>query len=497
MASQLLSINDFPPDLLSEIFLWMAEATSDRKYMKSVRIARSLITSVCSHWRSVGLELAPFWAVIQATMLNADDDIQNAIEMTEILLERSKGCLLMIILESSINCTPLLDILLAHVERWRLIRLNLPSTLHRYLLCAQGKLHRLQKIRLQGNEHIITSDPENGEQVEGLPSPYGLYENVPNLHTVDVSTFPFSIESIPLPWAQLKAFSASVTTEEVQRISELAPALEDWRIAEKGAFVPATVIRRSLPPLLRLTNLFIRSNSFLGFDLSYLPPLPALESLSLENRSNSSTLHWLENETFHELIRKISPHARAFTYHGVENCLVLPSALGTVQNLTKLSVRSSYRYPAGGVARFFHTLTFSDPASSGGCLLPKLEDILFQFKGGLPEKEVMTMIISRCFTDAEGKRIPSVLGVSCLRSVDLIFAARQKNHAAYIYSSLVSTHCAARMAVLRSQGLRIAIQNGPQKISEEFLSLPDTLEGVDGVFLEDSFFSSPYLSPSH
>ncbi|ESK84488.1 hypothetical protein Moror_6168 [Moniliophthora roreri MCA 2997] len=111
-----LSINAFPVELLTEIFL-LCRSTGRKSDPSTPTLAN--IISVCRYWRSIALELPYLWSTIALY----DPRDQHA-RMVEQWLTRSKACPLTLIVRHAEDSAPdatqkIITLAMKHLRRWK------------------------------------------------------------------------------------------------------------------------------------------------------------------------------------------------------------------------------------------------------------------------------------------------------------------------------------------------------------------------------------------
>ncbi|KAF8160660.1 hypothetical protein B0H34DRAFT_795548 [Crassisporium funariophilum] len=200
----LSSFRHFPPELLTEIFFHCVDEEDDPKSNE----APWKLGHVCHHWRRIALDAPSLWANLPPTYLGTLKKAvaKRLLARLSTLLERSSDAVLSFHLythHASPLDTPILDLLLAHCERWEKVSLEVSGVTVRQFLRVKGRLNSLRSltfcIRRSGEQHL------------------DLFEAAPMLTKVNLHPWD---GMLALPWSQLTDFE-----EESPHVANLAHVL--------------------------------------------------------------------------------------------------------------------------------------------------------------------------------------------------------------------------------------------------------------------------------
>ncbi|TEB23217.1 hypothetical protein FA13DRAFT_1593662, partial [Coprinellus micaceus] len=81
LQNSLIPLNHLPPEILSYVFIRLAEEISE-DWNNKKKFSWLRVTHICRHWRVVALDYAPLWSCICHFVHP---------EITKLMLERSKN----------------------------------------------------------------------------------------------------------------------------------------------------------------------------------------------------------------------------------------------------------------------------------------------------------------------------------------------------------------------------------------------------------------------
>ncbi|KAF7347116.1 hypothetical protein MVEN_01465800 [Mycena venus] len=126
-----IRLNDFPLDILLEIFL---EFTSDKPSRPSVNSGPLLLIQICRLWRGVGLETTKLWDSLSVTTSSDGQGLHPHLDLVQLWLSRSGARPLSLSLRvperrwqvdhTPINLTPVLRLFKAHCQRWKALEIS-------------------------------------------------------------------------------------------------------------------------------------------------------------------------------------------------------------------------------------------------------------------------------------------------------------------------------------------------------------------------------------
>ncbi|KAJ7114787.1 hypothetical protein C8R44DRAFT_224859 [Mycena epipterygia] len=184
-----------PIDILREIFICAAEGTSPTVNLNDIVNPRQAgwdirltISRVCSHWRSVALDMHTLWSDVRLDL--EVGNTRRILEILSIWLFRSGECALNLDIAGVTDDPRATELLIRHSRRFRSLSI---STGTQFVTSPAGAMDLLETLELYGND-----------QYESLLS-MTAFAGAPRLRSATLRSFdnPINAELCTIPWHQL------------------------------------------------------------------------------------------------------------------------------------------------------------------------------------------------------------------------------------------------------------------------------------------------------
>lgn len=285
-----------PIELLSEIFLLCMDNKMDDD--KIIRIPL-LLSKICSRWRSAAINNPRLWSRLSVHLLDQRSSIHPA--LLDIWLRRSGACPLTIYVfwedPPFADSHMILDMLMAHSERWKTMFFYLPYRAFGSFDKVRGRLGMLTSLTLGTGDDILPPPPHSAQ--------LDIFQIAPRLRSIECVNFAPTV--FIFPWAQLREiprlsgniFECLVVLSQARKLSKLS-----YMFVEGGPPAPTSIFAQPVLPISpgipshypvvyhnRLTSLRIMTPPWKEYtDLSPFFPhihLPYLETLTICNLISS------------------------------------------------------------------------------------------------------------------------------------------------------------------------------------------------------------------
>ncbi|KAF4622614.1 hypothetical protein D9613_009216 [Agrocybe pediades] len=195
-ATSVSSSARLPMELLSEIFLQCVEDKMDKTNTIDVPL---LLSSTCSRWRDAAIDTHRLWSRLSIQLTSATSESLTA--LVDTWFSRSGECPLTVYVfweglqdDSPFQDShPVLDRLMAHSERWKVMFFYLPFRAFKSFASVRNRLPLLTDLSLGTDDNVSLPSPENQSN---------MFEFAPRLRSLECINFSPTI--LRFPWAQLK-----------------------------------------------------------------------------------------------------------------------------------------------------------------------------------------------------------------------------------------------------------------------------------------------------
>jgi len=264
------SIRLLPPEILQEIFAWIAP--SFQQVHARWRWNSDLpwgLGQVCRRWRINILSMSSFWGHLPTIHLkNSRAKTNLQVQYLTELIRRSRGAPLeMYIYARSFNRNkhPVIDLLCQHSDQWEAVTMELaPATITGFQ-AIKGRLSSLKILILQA--HSTVHHEENS---------LDIFQIAPKLHTVSVSGILLS--GVQLPFEQLVHYKERVVWGDRLSKVVMSPLLETLTALEISDDVVFPSI--TIPLLKKLQVKFYYRAQRTCFDNVILPSIEEIRIVS-------------------------------------------------------------------------------------------------------------------------------------------------------------------------------------------------------------------------
>lgn len=399
------SIRHLPPEIMADIFIH-ALPTPDAAVPHPL-CAPLIFTQVCLWWRDIALSTPRLWSSIRLDL--TPRSLRRSVGLVKMYMDRSKHCPLYLNFQcrsGSLDCKPMLDIVIPHSARWQNINFRLPMMAHAALAPVRESLSSLQSIELA----CVT---QNETEIDAL----GLYELAPELKEV-VLTYPFSQSFLALPWTQLTRWqSAKPSVEQCTDVIRRAPYLREcvFKHVDLRDFSGAM---KAPQPHFYLASLDLTVDAGVTHGLAGLfsaLALPALRSLRVVQTNPLSSILW-QCSSFPEFLTR-SPHLERLALDVSITREDLVQYLAHVPSLRELHVTTSPRAVRSVDDDLIRALAARADAT---CLVPRLKSIRLVGNVLVSPQALLALITSRW--DADPAAPPVAPGVVRLESLHAGFS---------------------------------------------------------------------------
>ena len=287
-----------PPEILAKIF---RDACNDQAYDLLPRSPRHTIPQVCTRWRQVVLNEPSIWDTI-AIRSDHDPGPNFATRMGEIFARSANRPISLTVdgsryLGNPLVRTPITDIVLPHLSRFRVLSLKFPSICFSPLFeSPPALLKSLERLKLNlkwGSDEWQSFDPFV------VAKPVTVFSGALNLQQVEIESqfnhgpwFRFDPTAFCLPWAQLTRLflgpAVAVTPAHAHEVLRQSTKLVNCRLDITSAWIPIHSI--AIPPFicpdLEILLLFIINDANMT---QFLRPLilPSLKDIKITTESYS------------------------------------------------------------------------------------------------------------------------------------------------------------------------------------------------------------------
>ncbi|KAF7288374.1 F-box domain-containing protein [Mycena chlorophos] len=389
-----------PSDILAEIFLdtidvsrglhYRSASLSNLAFMPVLRLA-----SVCAHWRQLAVCDPRMWrGEISLKVANVS---ATYIEITGLMLQRSSPHPLDLTLgvkdrsKSPAFSTEVLSAVLGCAQRWKSLRIE-TNVLH-LLKAPLPRLERLERVLVE-----LVSRSTDMTTSFLLDAPLLAHARITLNH----------LEKIPLPWTQLVelVLTSGDNPSSILTILSGCTALRTLELNMIAWDGDAGVLQHPfvIPNLHQLSVNFMQPDSGDGTTAPFFANLtsPALRQLKV-------TFEFLDNgpldPEFISFLRR-SPELQSLS---ITECDMDSAFLSTIllntPSLESLNLACCFSCLG---QEFFQRLTYTNGATNSFPAAPRLREIdLESCRGDFREEDVMDMVLSRWWTDAQLAALPT------------------------------------------------------------------------------------------
>ncbi|KAG7095801.1 hypothetical protein E1B28_006501 [Marasmius oreades] len=421
-----------PSEILQAIFFSClpSRISEDSFDIWDVRQAPWVLTQVCSRWRSISLGCPRLWENVVLHAPSLKRPIRGRIQMLQAHIDRAGNLPLRVRLHSEYDRKEdrdVVDILVIHSLRWRVLDLKVPVTLFKMMRPISGRLPQLQKLQIYAQNY-------HAEDVSFM------FRNTPALQDIRLVVTPFYDIYPTFPYHQLLRLMGSFNVELALSILQQTGKLVDCKflVYQRESFVrmPSCVIRMSN---LRTLDLRLERN----YKFLNKLDLPSLEELHLQSieRARGADFHeeLLRPTPLLELIARSSPPIQELCIRDsywsedefISLLLVIPAVrkleLSIVQHMLDLS-----------------SLIF-DPDHASLPLVPMLSELSLEVHSQLNADGLLDMIESRYRTGPLSSVPPPIVG------------RLQRCHVRTAASFRSSIMVTVRLEKLRAEGMDVFI----------------------------------------
>ncbi|KAF9260649.1 hypothetical protein L218DRAFT_566358 [Marasmius fiardii PR-910] len=210
-----------PSEILESIFSHClpSRISEDSFDFWDVKQAPWVLTQVSRRWRSIAVGYSRLWENIALQAPSLKRPIRGRIQMLQAHIDRAGNLPLRIRLHSEYDRKEdrdVVDILVAHSLRWRMLELNVPVGLFKSMRPISGRLPQLRKLRLYvQNYHALDIT--------------FMFQNTPALQDVGLNVTPFYEIYPAFPYHQLLRLMGSFNVELALSILQRAARLVECK----------------------------------------------------------------------------------------------------------------------------------------------------------------------------------------------------------------------------------------------------------------------------
>lgn len=439
----LSTVRRLPPEILSHVFVqflpedWREELTFCTQ-------TRMVLGQICSFWRQIALSTPRLWAVIGLSLATKDDDGSGA-EMANTWLLRSGRCPLSLRIEFSqksdarnVNTHLTMDAIIPFSSRWRDARFIITPTMLNRLAVVRNTISCLRSLAIDSTLTFdVTYLVEN------------TFECAPELRCVEFGQTSSYWCSLRMPWAQLTKYCAKgLNLRESFMMLAQMPHLIECNIVIR---YPQSLHSWFHVHLARLQAFTVDSYVAMGGFFDHLS-LPALREFSYVDHQFSGIYGWPAAQ-FTGFLSRSSCQLYTLRLLAKLTDADLIQCLQCTPSLIKLRLQLQG-------SRCITTATLSCLTNRGPesgcitCLVPKLQDFVFDHYSTLDASAFTDMIQSRWRSRLDGTPFSRVVR---LQSVQIRYGDG--------FAPAIESGPLGRLRACRDEGLDIYMWRG-RKIVE-------------------------------
>ncbi|KAJ7669866.1 hypothetical protein DFH06DRAFT_1179313 [Mycena polygramma] len=367
------SINRFPPEILSLIFLYTVSSDLTGKPVHTE--SPWLVSQVCKLWRDISLASQVLWASPKIHPIPNQSPSQLILQ-----LARSGNARLHPILAGCPRHNPrlphLLVPLIAHSERWVSLLFTMNWTLMpEQLIALRGHVSQLEELQIEGVWNSGDTALPEGSRLDA-------FAIAPRLRTLSVTDVCEPAVSLLMPWHQLTQYRAVGTGHEHLSVLSLCPNLiaADLGFPVSFTIVAGAPVLVHLPQLVQLT---------LGdADLLRVLSLPVLQRVVLQRTApeDDALLPLLD------LVRRDRPPLRSLAL--LHSALVTPTLVAVLSEIPTVDTLRLHirRGDAAAADDLVSQLTLR---SGEDALAPNLTTLELVGHGAFDQERFVDMVESR------------------------------------------------------------------------------------------------------
>ena len=260
-AAILSPIRCLPPEILGEIFKYCLPMYSKDASNADIR-ATMLPSHICGYWRTVAIATSMLWSTVNMNV--HAKNLESITALVATWFSRTRGYPLSFWLQGR-HVQPIIDAILPYCESWQHVDLHLPLSMIDSFAPAQGRLPRLESLKIRPLYYPYSSSTLL----------IRMFEEAPSLRHLELG-YALSTHAIHLPLAQLTschlACSIGKCLELLQRLFTLQTlnVILEYSI---NSIPPAITLELPLLPLLVSLTVTSKSTPAVFFDHLSLPVL--------------------------------------------------------------------------------------------------------------------------------------------------------------------------------------------------------------------------------
>ncbi|KAJ7123450.1 hypothetical protein C8R44DRAFT_735097 [Mycena epipterygia] len=381
------SINRFPPEILSLIFLFTLPSPEDitRRISQVYRDGGEdmpwlagpwLVSQVCSRWRDVALTSPSLWASPFLTR-----GIRQSLGRLDLQLVRSGNASLHPSLfgssRSMVRASNLLATLIRRSDRWSSLLLAFDWTgVQPQMALLKRRVGQLEALIIKGSWSEALVPLSEGQRLDA-------FVIAPRLRRLSVVSVCEPAVSLVLPWHQLTHYRAVSGAHEHLAVLRLCPSL----ISAHLTFRTALTFTDNVSPSLRLPQLrklHIVNSHFLPIMSTPMLQDIVLERITPEDDALLPLLAFIHRDK--PLLRSISL---------LHSPLVTPTLISILEETPSIEMLHIHvrRGESSAVNELIGRLTMR--ATHMKCFVPKLATLELSGRGAFDEERFLDMVQSR------------------------------------------------------------------------------------------------------